>query len=194
MPDGISRVAKHQRARRLEEPQDIDDRMLDITGSNPDGTVLDIGVTAFVTRDLDAKCLLLILLGQRDDAARKRRREQQGAARVRRGLEDELHVLAKAEIEHLIGLVEDDDLQFGDIETVAAQMIAQSAGRADNDVSARRKLALLAARVHAADAGDDASVRMLIQPGEFATNRASGAPALSNRSALSSRSLAMASP
>ena len=82
--------------------------------------------------------------------------------------EDEFHVLAKAEIEHLVGLVEHDRLQFRDVETAAPQMIAQPAGRADHDVRARGKLALLAARIHAADAGNDARIGILIEPGEFA--------------------------
>ena len=47
-------------------------------------------------------------------------------------------------------------------------MIAQPAGRTDHDMSAGGKLALLAARVHAADAGDDARIGILIEPGEFA--------------------------
>jgi hypothetical protein len=47
-------------------------------------------------------------------------------------------------------------------------VIAQSAGRPDYDVSARGKLALFAARIHAADAGDEAPIRVLIKPCEFA--------------------------
>ena len=75
---------------------------------------------------------------------------------VRRGLQDEFEILAKAEIEHLVGLVEHHRLQFRDVEPAASQMIAQPARRADDDMRARGQLALLAARVHAADAGDDA--------------------------------------
>ena len=114
------------------------------------------------------KACLLILLGQRDDAARQGRRKQQRAAVVRRGLEDEFHVLAKTEIEHLVGLVEHDRLQFRNVETAAPQMIAEPPRRADHDMRARGQLALLAARVHAADAGNDARIGMLIEPGEFA--------------------------
>src|SRR5262245_29522952 len=108
MPDSISRVAKHKRARRLEKAQYVDDRVLDIVRGDLDGAVLDIGMTTFVARDLDPKGLFLILLCQRNDATRKRRREQQRAARIRRGLEDEFHILAKTEIEHFIGFVEND--------------------------------------------------------------------------------------
>ncbi len=170
MPDGIARAAKHQRARRLVEAEHVDDRMLDVGGRDPDRTVLDIGVAALVTGDLDPERVALILPRQRDDTARKRRRKQQGAPRLRRGLEDELHVLAKTEIEHLVGLVENDRLQFRDVETAAAQMIAQPSGGTDDDVSAGRKLALLAPRIHAADAGDDAPAGVPIEPGELALN------------------------
>jgi hypothetical protein len=47
-------------------------------------------------------------------------------------------------------------------------VIAQPPRRADHDVSARGKLALFAARIHAADAGNHARIGMLIEPGEFA--------------------------
>ena len=111
---------------------------------------------------------MLIFLRQRDDAARQCRRKQQRAAFLRRGLKDEFHVLAKTEIEHLVGFVEHDRLQFRNIEPAAPQMVAEPSRRADHDVGARGQLALLAARVHAADAGNHARIRILIEPGEFA--------------------------
>ena len=55
-----------------------------------------------------------------------------------------------------------------DIEPAAPQMIAQPARRADHDVGARGQFALLAARIHAADAGDDARAGILIKPCQFA--------------------------
>ena len=47
-------------------------------------------------------------------------------------------------------------------------MIAEPARRADHDMRARGQFTLLAARVHAADAGNHARIGMLIEPGEFA--------------------------
>jgi hypothetical protein len=78
---------------------------------------------------------LLIFLGQRHDHARQRRREQQRAAGFRRGLEDEFHVLAKAEVEHLVGLVEHDGFQLEMSRRFLRKMIAEPAGRADHDVA-----------------------------------------------------------
>ncbi len=170
MPDSFARVAKHQRARRLVKSQHIDDRVLDIAGRDADAAVFDIGMAALVAGDLDPKGLALKLLCQRDDAARQGRREQQCAAGVRRGLEDEFHILAKTEIEHLVGLVEHHRFQFRDVEAAAPQMIAQPAGRADHDVGARGQLTLFAARIHAADAGNHPRIRIVIEPCEFAMN------------------------
>src|SRR5258707_1057656 len=82
------------------------------------------------------------------------------AAGFRRGLEDEFHILAKTQIEHLVGLVEHDGFQFRNVETVAPQMIAQPPRRADHDVRAGGEFALLAARIHAADAGNHARIGM----------------------------------
>ncbi len=168
MPDRVARAAKHQRARRLVEAQHVDDGVLDVGRRDADRAIFDIGVTALVAGDLDPEGVALILPRQRDDAAWKRRREQQGAARLRRGLENEFHVLAKAEIEHLVGLVEHDRGELGDVETAAPQMIAEPPGRADHDVRACRELALLAPRIHAADTGDDSPAGMPVEPGQLA--------------------------
>jgi len=168
MIDGVSGVAKHDRAGRFEKSQHVDDAVLDIGGRNPDRAIFDVGMAAFIARDVDPECLLLVLFRQCDDAARQGRREQQRAAGRGRGFQDEFHVLAKAEIEHLVGLVEHHRLQLRDIETAAPQMIAQPPRRADHDVGARGQLALLAARIHAAAAGDDARPGVLIEPCQFA--------------------------
>ena len=168
MIDRIARVAEHQRAGRFKKPQHVDDRVFDIGRRDPDGAILDVDMAALAAGDFDAMGVLLILLGERDDAARQGRREQQRAAFFRRGLEDEFEILAKAEIEHLVGLVEHDGFELRDVETAAPQMIAQPARRADHDMGAVGQFALLAPRVHAADAGDDARAAILIKPGQFA--------------------------
>ena len=47
-------------------------------------------------------------------------------------------------------------------------MVAQPAGRADDDVGALCQRAALAPRVHAADAGDHAGTGLGVEPGQFA--------------------------
>src|SRR6267154_6775611 len=108
MPHRLARVAEYQRARRFEEAQGVDDGMVDVAGGDPDGAVVDVGMAAFVAADLAAKRLSLIFIRQRHNYTRQRRREQQRAAGFRRGLEDNFHILAEAEIEHLVSLVADN--------------------------------------------------------------------------------------
>ena len=55
MPDRMSRVAKNKRAGRLKKAQHVDDRVLDVARGDSDGAVLNIGMTTFVARDLEAK-------------------------------------------------------------------------------------------------------------------------------------------
>ena len=54
----------------------------------------------------------------------------------RRRVEDLLEILAKAHVEHLVGLVEDDDAERREIERAALEMVAQPPGRADHDLGA----------------------------------------------------------
>ncbi len=89
-------------------------------------------------------------------------------SKVRRSLgrrvEDFLELLAKAHVEHLVGLVEHDDAKRGQVERAALQMIAKPARRADDDMRAALQRAALLHRVHAADAGDDAGAGGGVEP------------------------------
>jgi hypothetical protein len=56
-------------------------------------------------------------------------------------------------------------LQRRDVEPAPLDMVAQAAGRADDDMRALVEQGGLAARVHAADAGDDPRIGLLVEPG-----------------------------
>ena len=63
--------------------------------------------------------------------------ENSRVRRLGRGrVEDLLEFLAKAHVEHLVGLVEHGDAQRREVERAALEMIAQAAGRADDDMGA----------------------------------------------------------
>ena len=72
--------------------------------------VLDVAVRLALAGGGDAQRVALVALGERGDLLGDGRREQQRAALGRRGVEDELEVLAEAQVEHLVGLVEHDGL------------------------------------------------------------------------------------
>ena len=85
----------------------------------------------------------------------------------RRRLQDEFEVLAKAEVEHLVGFVEHHGLELRDVERAALDVVAKAPRRADDDMRAGGQFAPLAPWLHAADAGNDARARILIEPGKF---------------------------
>src|SRR3954465_11944922 len=102
--------------------------------------------------------------GGGDDRARHGRGEEQGAAALGRRVEYLLEILSKAHVEHLVGLVEHDDLERGQIEGAALEMVAQPPRRADDDVGAVRQRPPNFRRVHAADAGGDAPAGRSAEP------------------------------
>ena len=66
-----------------------------------------------LARDRDAHRVLQVARRDRRDARRHRRREERRLLVGRRRREDRLEVLGEAHVEHLVGLVEDDDAHAG---------------------------------------------------------------------------------
>ncbi len=85
-----------------------------------------------------------------------------------RGVEDEFEILAKAHVEHLVGLVEHHCGEARRVKGAAFDMVAQPAWRADDDMGACLEGAALGALVHAADAGNDARAGVMVEPLQFA--------------------------
>ena len=168
--DRLARGAEHDRGRRLVQAQHVDDGVLDVVRHDAVGEIIDVGVLLVAADRRDAHGLALVAPGQRLDLARQRGREQQRAALGRRAVENELQILAEAEVEHLVGFVEHDGGEAAQIQPAAFDVIAQAAGGADDDVRARLELAGLGARIHAADARDDTRARLLVEPGELAAD------------------------
>jgi hypothetical protein len=107
-------------------------------------------------------------LGQRRDGAWHGGREHQRAPFFRRGSKDEFEVLAEAEVEHFVGLVEHHGLHRAEIERAARDVIAQPSGCADDDMRAalQRPRSVRASMPPTQDAMTRAGVR--IEPVEFA--------------------------
>ena len=71
-------------------------------------------------------------------ALRHGRREEQGLALGRDQRDDPLQRVDEAEVEHLVGLVEDEDLELAQGERALVDEVEQAAGRGDEDVEAAR--------------------------------------------------------
>ena len=137
-------------------------------GGDAQRPVFDVEMLLFLAGGRDAHGVALVALGQRGDRARHGGRKHQRAALGRGGVEDEFEVLAKAEIEHLVGLVEHHGLQRRHVERVRRDVVAQAAGRADDDMGAALQRAPFGAHVHAADAGGDRGAGQFVEPFQFA--------------------------
>ena len=80
--------------------------------------------------------LVEVSLGQVADRGGHRRREQRDLLILRGVLEDALHVLLEAHVQHLVGLVEHHEAQLGDIEATLLQVVDHAPRGADDYVRA----------------------------------------------------------
>ena len=110
------------------EAQQVDHRVLDLRRADGDRLVGDVAMAAGLADEVEAQRVALVAFGKTRDRARHGRGEQQRAARLGSRVEDLLEVLAKAHVEHLVGLVEDDTGEFGQIERTALEMVTQASG------------------------------------------------------------------
>ena len=138
---------------RLVEAQDVDDGGLGVLRRHPHRLIGDVGVLAPVRQGRHAHGVALVALRQRDDRRRHRGREHQRAPPLGRLLQHELQILAEAEVQHLVRLVEHHGAERPHVERAALDVVAQPAGGADHDVRPALQRPPLVPHVHAADAG-----------------------------------------
>jgi hypothetical protein len=96
-----------------------------------------------------------VAVGQRADRRRHRRAEQRRLAAVGRHVQDALDVLEEAQVEHLVGLVQDDEAAAVQDERRALGEVEHAPDRPDDDVAAGAQLRLLGADRRATEDGDD---------------------------------------
>ena len=107
---------------------------------------------------------------QRLDRARHCSGEQQRAAGLRRRIEQRFELLAKAHVQHLVGLVENGDGKLGKVERATLEVIAQAAGCPDDDGCAAAQHLAFGAGIHPAHTCRDAGAGLGVEPGEFAAD------------------------
>ena len=168
MANRFTRLAEDDGATRLNIAQYVDAGVFDLVGGDTNGPIIDIAMRLALIDGVDAEGVVLIAARKVCDVARDCGGEQQRAPFFGRGVENELHVFAEAQIEHLVGFVQHHGAQGADVEAIALQMVAQTSGRADDDVAAVFQRARLAAHVHAADTCADACACGAIEPDQLA--------------------------
>ena len=110
----------------------------DFTSTENCSTVSTVSVGRL---DLDRDRVVEVAVGQRADRRRHRRAEERGLAAVGREREDPLDVLQEAEVEHLVGLVEDDEAAAVQDQRGALDEVEHAPDRAHDDRARRRAAA-----------------------------------------------------
>ncbi len=93
------------------------------------------------------------LLRELRDRRRHRRREEQRLAPRGKVLEDAADVGQEAHVEHPVRLVEDEDLEAGELRVREAEVVEEAPGRRDDHVDAAPERVLLRAHADAAEDG-----------------------------------------
>ena len=90
---------------------------------NLDVPLRDVGGGRRLRLDRDLDRIVQVLLGDLADRRRHRRREQRHLLVLRSVGEDALDVLLEAHLEHLVGLVENEVLELGQVERALLQVV-----------------------------------------------------------------------
>ena len=154
----------------LMQTQQVHNRILNVRWSDRYNLIADVAMAAVFANGRDAQGVLLVTLGKRHDWLRHSRREKQSAAAFGRRVQYFFEFLAETHVEHFVSFVENRDLQCGQVKCATLQVIAQTAGRSDDDLCALIEGATFFRRVHAANAGRDANASLGIKPHEFAAD------------------------
>ena len=114
-----------QRALARGEQEQVDEHRVALARADHVRDVRDVLVGLAALRALHVGRVALVAVGEREHLARKGGRHEVGAALGRRLAEDGLELVAEAEIEHLIGLVEDDGIGAPRVDRAALEMVEE---------------------------------------------------------------------
>ena len=119
---------------RLLDQPDQDQRAVVVV--HLDVALLDLLDGGDAARGGDLDRIAGLLAGQPQELAREGRREQEGLPLVGRVAQDLAHVVEEADLEHLVGLVQDDELGPGEGQELLADEVEHPPGRADHELGA----------------------------------------------------------
>ena len=160
-------VGKDNGAGVVVKAQQVEDRVFRIRRVHPHRLIGDVGVLLAPSDRVDAFRVALVMLCQRGDHRRHGGGEQQRAPLLRGFAQHKLQIIAEAEVEHLIRLVQHHGAQPVQHQRLSLDMVAQAAGRAHNDMRAALQRAPFSADVHPAHAGGDLRAGAGIEPAKL---------------------------
>ena len=162
-----ARSDEHQRLRVLVGEEQVDERVDALPRLDEMDDVLDVGVRLAQARPLNVDRVALEAIGERHDVSRERCRDQVRSTLDGELGEDRLEVLAEAQIEHRVGLVEDDRRERRGVDLPALEGVAQTSWRGHDERRVGRERSLLIDVAGSAGDGCDAHSQRRIEPGQL---------------------------
>ena len=161
-------VAENDGVRGLVKAQQVDDGVFGVGRCHFHRLIGNVGMLPARCRHPHPERVALKVARQCFDRLGNRGREHQCPAADRGGLEDGFQIFAKAQIQHLVSLVQHHGADQAEVKRPAADMVADPPRRADDNMSAAIQRPAFVAHVHAADTRGDVGARLSIKPGQFA--------------------------
>ncbi len=149
---------------RIHVTQNIDDGVFRISWGTGQRAIFNVAVLMFFTCSSDTDCILLIAFSESGNGLGHSSRKHQGSSVFRRGLQDEFQVLSKAEIKHLVRLIQNNHLDPRQIKRATLNMVTKPPRRTYDDMRPTFQSSSLGSHIHTTNAGGHAGVRELIEP------------------------------
>ena len=161
----VLRAHEHNHRLKLRHLEDAGDGVELVTVRREQVTLRDVGVGAGLRLNGDLFRVVQVVAGDAANRVRHRRGEQRHLLRLGRVLEDALHVLLEAHVEHLVRLVEHEELQVGDVQRALLQVVDHTTRRTHDDLGAPAQAGKLDAVGLAAVDGQDVHAAQVVGEG-----------------------------
>ena len=129
-------LGAHEHDHRLElgHLEDAGDRVELVAVRREQVALRDVGVGARLRLDGDLFRVVQVVAGDAADRVRHRRREQRHLLGVRGVFQDALNVFLEAHVEHLVGLVQHQETQVGNVQGALLQVVDHSSRGTHDDL------------------------------------------------------------
>ncbi len=162
-----ARASKYERFRILVGQEQIDQRVDALPRFHQVDHVIDVRVGLTEAGALHVHGVALKSVRERHNITREGGRDEVRSSLLWQCAEDGLEIVAKAEVKHGVGFVENDGGQLRGVDLAALESIAQATRRRDDNRRVRGERALLIEEARAAGDGCDANPQRRIKPSQL---------------------------
>ena len=161
-------VAEHDRIGCFVIAQHVDDGVFGIALCNCQHLIFDVGVLGGLRQRFDPLVILQIGLCQTRNSGRDGGREHERTAIFGGFTKDELQILAKAQIKHFVGFIQNHGTHLRQVDRAAVDVVAQATRCGHDDMGATFQGPALVAHIHTANGRYHMGTGFGIEPAQLA--------------------------